>query len=433
MTEGIPLRELGAGDLGFDLIPRDVWGAYSCPDCHSRPRYRVPDARWISRRLNKDIGFTPDAFFLVSGRFAEWIRRESIQGVVLTQVGDDAYFLDAVEVDLDEERSGLLKSRKTCLTCGMKRSMLFKPSNGIRRIRHVAWPFGEQRVIARSKQLAGEGFRRIPSFFLSQSLVGLAKAEQFSGRMFPDAVGIPCSSQEAPESVIHRRSAPASPGKGRSASPEAVLASLLAMLAHPAPAFVCRNADGRSPAAPIPLRHTAQPPALAEDVEAARKLLGKRAALYLELFSRHDGVRLYEEPVHGEPGVALGPIRDWPALTQQCREALPPSEPMDGLRANDPFVAIGQAESAGAYLVVMTRGALAGQVRVVQPAGWSVSVLATNLAELVDALCDPVPLIQNSLGQTLRYSDGIRRGEYFPVEYLPGVGAGAAAGKLPSD
>jgi hypothetical protein len=72
-------------------------------------------------------------------------------------------------------------------------------------------------------------------------------------------------------------------------------------------------------------------------------------------------------------------------------------------------------------------------VRVVQPAGWSVSVLATNLAELVDALCDPVPLIKNALGQTLRYSDGIRRGEYFPVEYLPGVGAGAAAGKLPSD
>lgn len=273
-----------------------------------------------------------------------------------------------------------------------------------------------------------------PDFYMPAGLVQSFRKQRLVAGAFSPAIGLPCPPQEAPESVIHRRSVPVSPGKGRSASPEAVLAPLLALLAHPSPAFVCRNADGRSPAAPIPLRHTAQSPATPEDVAAARKLVGKRAALHLELFSRHDGVRLYEEPVHGEPGVALCPIREWPALTQQCREALPPDEPMDGLRADDPFVAIGQAESAGAFLVVMTRGALAGQVRVVQPADWSVSVLATNLAELVDALCDPVPLIQNSLGQSLRYSDGMRRGEYFPVEYLPdGTGRGGvfAAGENP--
>jgi hypothetical protein len=375
---------------------------------------------------------------LVSQRFVEWIEREQIRGALLTQLGADTYFLDAVQVEVDEVRSAIRAVGEVCPSCSLPEYRLFQSPGGTvdgpRRPCHAYWPFGDQRVIARSRQLiAGGVFGHRPLLMTNDLTHALARRERFSARRFDEAIGLPCPPQKAPESVIHRRSVPVPPGKGRASSPEAVF-PLLALLAHPAPAFVCRNADGRSPAAPIALRHTAQPPATPEDVEAARKLLGKRAALYLELFSRHDGVRLYEEPVHGEPGVALCPMREWPALTQRCREALPPDEPMDGLRANDPFVAIGQAESAGAYLVVMTRGALAGQVRVVQPADWSVSVLATNLAELVDALCDPVPLIQNSLGQSLRYSDGIRRGEYFPVEYLSdgtGRGAGFAAGENP--
>lgn len=124
--------------------------------------------------------------------------------------------------------------------------------------------------------------------------------------------------------------------------------------------------------------------------------------------------------MNDQPGIWLAPVHDWRGLRTQCRERLPPTEAVDGFKSTSKFVAFGEIVSAGSFLVILTAGRHAGQVKLVMPTEWSVSVFAESLGELISQLCeDPVSLFDRSLGCLMRYSDGIRHGEYFPVKYLP--------------
>ncbi len=422
MDQIISLAILGSSDLGFDLVDRHTLGASQCPNCRGRTTYTAPRPQWISRRLGKDVGFTCDRFDLVSSRFVAWIEQEEIAGAILTQVGKDSFFLDAVEIEMDEKGSGLVRGPKVCPVCGLEDYAVFRSldgGDGVRPPIQVHWPFGNSLVIARTRQLVGSVPFQFPCFACPTSVMASWKKHGIKCRRPDRAIGIPIEGRKAPRSVVvYRALAGALPATGASDGAKA-LDPLKALLSHRSPAFICRNADGRQPSGPIRIRHSAQPPASQSEMALGQSMLSGKSAGILRLFAAYNGVRLYEEPLHDQPGIWLAPIHDWPALTTQCRERLPPAGAVDGFKSTSKFVVFGEIVSAGSFLVVMTAGKQAGQVKLVMPTEWSVSVFAESLGELISQLCDdPVSLFDQSLGCLLRYSDGIRHGEYFPVKYL---------------
>ncbi len=405
-------------DLGYDLVPRDSSGDSLCSGCRARSIYAAPECAWVPHRLGKDVGFSCDCRYLVSRRFVDWIEQEGIAGAILTQVGKDSYFLDAVQVEMDEEKSGLVRQGAVCPTCGLEKDAIRPPVDGVHRVLHVHWPFGDAKVLARTRQLVGSKPFPFPLFVCPSALAVSWKSFGLKLRRPDPAVAIPAELRQAPGSVVVHRSRPGVGGGGNPDSGDP-LELLRKVLGHPNPAFVCADSHGHQPASPIRVRNTALPPASEADLELGRTMLGKGAGDLLMLFEAFDGVQLFQEPVHGEPGVRLAPIREWTALTAGCREALPAKAPMDGFRASSKFVAFGEVPSAGAYLVVMTSGKQAGQVKLVMPGEWSASDFAESLGELVSQLCgDPVSLFNQSLGCLIRYSDGVLRGTYVPQWYV---------------
>jgi hypothetical protein len=364
------------------------------------------------------VGFCCDSCYLVSERFAEWIQQERIEGAILTQVGKDSYFLDAVQVEMDEETSGLVRRGAVCPMCGLTREAITPPVDGVDRVLHVHWPFADAKVLARTRQMVAGNPFWFPLFVCPSSLVASWKSFGLKLRRPDAAVAIPAEFRPAPASVVVHRSRPSGVPAGNPDSGDP-LEPLRKVLGHPNPAFVCADSHGQHPASPIRIRNTAMPPATEADLKLGRAMLGKAASGLLKLFEVHNGVRLFEEPVRGEPGVRLAPIQEWEALTASCREGLPPTAPMDGFRASSRFVAFGEVPSAGAYFVVMTSGKQVGRVKLVMPVEWSASDFAESLSELVTQLCeDPVSLFNQSLGCLIRYSDGVLRGTYFPEQYL---------------
>lgn len=415
--------DIGAHDLGFDLVHRDSSGDSRCPGCRARSIYSAPECAWVPQRLGKDVGFSWRSGFLVSQRFVEWIEQERIAGAILTQVGRDSYFLDAVQVEMDEEKSGLVRQGAVCPTCGLEEDAIRPPVDGVDRVLHVHWPFGDAKVLARTRQMVGSKPFPFPLFVCPSTLAASWKSFGVKLRRPDPAVAIPTELRPAPASVVVHRIRPGVVGGGNPDSGDP-MEPLRKVLGHPNPAFVCADSHGHQPASPIRVRNTAMPPANEADLELGSAMLGKSASGLLKLFEAYDGVYLFEEPVHGEPGVRLAPIREWAALTAVCREALPPKAPMDGFRASSKFVVFGEVPSAGAYFVVMTSGKQVGQVKLVMPVEWSASDFAESLGELITQLCgDPVNLFNQSLGCLIRYSDGVLRGTYVPQRYLEDAAA----------
>jgi hypothetical protein len=369
------------------------------------------------------VGFSCDSCYLVSQRFAEWIQQERIEGAILTQVGKDSYFLDAVQVEMDEEKSGLVRQGAVCPMCGLTREAITPPADGVDRVLHVHWPFADAKVLARTRQMVAGNPFWFPLFVCPSALAASWKSFGVKLRRPDPAVAIPAVLRPAPASVVVHRSRPGVVGGWNPDSGDP-MEPLRKVLGHPNPAFVCADSHGHQPGFPIRVRNTAMPPANEADLELGSAMLGKSASGLLKLFEAYDGVYLFEEPVHGEPGVRLAPIREWAALTAVCREALPPKAPMDGFRASSKFVVFGEVPSAGAYFVVMTSGKQVGQVKLVMPVEWSASDFAESLGELITQLCgDPVNLFNQSLGCLIRYSDGVLRGTYVPQRYLEDAAA----------
>jgi hypothetical protein len=418
MSIGTQIIDIGAQDLGFDLLLPDAAGDFRCPACQARSIYAAPCCAWVSHRIGKDLGFSWRSGFLVSQRFVDWVDQERIAGAILTQVGRDSYFLDAIQVEMHEERSGLVRQGALCPMCGLEANAIRPPVDGVARSLHVHWPFGEAKVLARTRQMVGSKPFPFPLFVCPSSLVASWKSFGLKLRRPDAAVAIPAEFRTAPASVVVHRSRPSVVPAGNPDSGDP-LEPLRKVLGHPNPAFVCADSRGQHPASPIRIRNAAMPPATEADLKLGRAMLGKAASGLLKLFEVHNGVRLFEEPLRGEPGVRLAPIQEWEALTASCREGLPPTAPMDGFRASSRFVAFGEVPSAGAYLVVMTSGKQVGRVKLVMPVEWSASDFAESLSELVTQLCaDPVSLFNQSLGCLIRYSDGVLRGTYFPEQYL---------------
>ena len=410
-------------DLGFDLVPRDSSRDSRCLGCRARLIYAAPECAWVPHRLGKDVGFSCDSCYLVSQRFAEWIQQERIEGAILTQVGKDSYFLDAVQVEMDEETSGLVRRGAVCSMCGLTREAIRPPVDGVDRVLHVHWPFGDAKVLARTRQMVAGNPFWFPLFVCPSALAASWKSFGVKLRRADPAVAIPAVLRPAPASVVVHRSRPGVVGGWNPDSGDP-MEPLRKVLGHPNPAFVCADSHGHQPASPIRVRNTAMPPANEADLELGSAMLGKGASGLLKLFEAYDGVHLFEDPAHGEPGVRLAPIREWGALTAVCREALPSKAPMDGFRASSKFVVFGEVPSAGAYFVVMTSGKQVGQVKLVMPVEWSSSDFAESLGELITQLCgDPVSLFNQSLGCLIRYSDGVLRGTYVPQQYLEDAAA----------
>ena len=128
--------QIGAQSLGFDLVPRDSHWECRCPGCRARPSYSASDRAWVAHRLGKDVGFACDGCFVVGQRFVDWIEEEGVAGAILTQVGKDSYFLDAVQIEMDEEKSGLVRLGDVCSTCGLTKEAIMPPVDGVDRVLH---------------------------------------------------------------------------------------------------------------------------------------------------------------------------------------------------------------------------------------------------------------------------------------------------------
>ena len=229
--------------------------------------------------------------------------------------------------EMHEERSGLVRQGALCPMCGLEANAIRPPVDGVARSLHVHWPFGEAKVLARTRQMVGSKPFPFPLFVCPSSLVASWKSFGLKLRRPDAAVAIPAEFRTSPASVVVHRSRPSVVPAGNPDSGDP-LEPLRKVLGHPNPAFVCADSHGQHPASPIRIRNTAMPPATEADLKLGRAMLGKAASGLLKLFEVHNGVRLFEEPLRGEPGVRLAPIQEWEALTASCREGLPPTAPM---------------------------------------------------------------------------------------------------------
>jgi hypothetical protein len=189
----------------------------------------------------------------------------------------------------------------------------------------------------------------------------------------------------------------------------------------PSPAFRCVGAGRRENRRFYArLRHILRPPAAADDIAWAQRMLMAAAGDVVAFCRRHDGFVLYQDNLSETAGIEMLPIRQWPEATAEMRTWL------DMLCAGDDpdrlgtGVAFATAPHSANYFVMPVEGPAAGKVFYAQHDDWYDAPFAEDFhAFLAHVARDPVTLLCDDLGCFARYSDGFTTTQWIPEVYHP--------------
>jgi hypothetical protein len=192
-------------------------------------------------------------------------------------------------------------------------------------------------------------------------------------------------------------------------------------LSEPKPRFDCYACGDQNQTARLSafLRHEANPPATADEIQRLRELVGSIDDDLVALYSAHDGLTLYRDTRSSEGGFRLFRIRDMPQETERMDEAL---EEIGDLYAMAlPGVAIGEIPNSANYFVYPVSPNRAGQVFYLMHDPLHIPPLVfDSVAQLLDrVMSDPAQFLYD-MGCYARYSDGQSATQWIPKAYVSG-------------
>lgn len=164
----------------------------------------------------------------------------------------------------------------------------------------------------------------------------------------------------------------------------------------------------------VPIQHAMGSPAAPEHLATLRQLLGTHAVQVEDLYSKHDGLKLYLQS-SDHVGLLLLPINEWEPTTRRFKEELEDwgrslDEAFDFERHG---IAFGEPAFSGNLLFLYD-----GAVYYSDHDGGDETPLASSFGGFLDRIVDDPAKLLYDLGCYARYSDEKTDKQWIPERYL---------------
>lgn len=200
------------------------------------------------------------------------------------------------------------------------------------------------------------------------------------------------------------------------------VAAFLTHIANGSPVFRCYACGDDSEELTLSARlaHTLEEPATADDLQQLRDWLGSHADQFIQLYSLHNGLTLYEDTVGDAEGVCLYPIEDWQDQTEDMKSqfeemGLEPDEQPTGVNN---ALAFAEIPHSGNYFTVKISGPDTGKIYYADHDDFDDEPFAESLADFVARIVADPPQFLYDVGCYTRYSDGKTSTQWIPKEFV---------------
>jgi hypothetical protein len=142
--------------------------------------------------------------------------------------------------------------------------------------------------------------------------------------------------------------------------------TFLSHIADDSPTFRCYACGDREESLNLTVRlaHTREAPATDDELRQLRNWLNSPADDFVALYSKHNGLAIYEDTVGDAAGVRLYPVADWPGQTEEMKSQFEAMgvEPDDQPAGVIDALAFGEIPHSANYFTVKLSGPNAGKI-----------------------------------------------------------------------
>lgn len=183
--------------------------------------------------------------------------------------------------------------------------------------------------------------------------------------------------------------------------------------------FACGD-DSKSLDLTANLRNTLEEPATPAELEKLQSWLGRQSEPFVNLYSHHNGLTLYEDSIGDAVGLWLYPLGIWHEQSENMKSqfeamGIAPEEFPTGVLDT---LAFGEIPHSANFFTVRMQGPSAGQIFYVDHDDFTDEPIAKSLDEFLNRIVvDPAQFLYD-VGCYTRYADGKTKRQWIPKQYI---------------